>query len=42
MGSSLHRGPVEEPEGVRLLRLLRKKDNAYLGSFFLDPEDIKS
>ena len=29
-------------EGVRLLGLLREKENAYLGSFFLDPEDIKS
>jgi hypothetical protein len=27
-------------EGVRLLALLRKKENAYLGSLFLDPEDI--
>jgi hypothetical protein len=29
-------------ERVRLLGLLRGKENAYLGSFFLDPEDIKS
>jgi hypothetical protein len=29
-------------EGVHLLGLLRAKDNAYLGSFFLDPEDVKS
>jgi len=29
-------------EGVRLLGLLREKENAYLGSFFLDPEGIKS
>ena len=29
-------------EGVRLLGLLREKENAYLGSFFLDPVDIKS
>jgi hypothetical protein len=28
-------------EGARLLGLLRGKENAYLGSFFLDPEDIK-
>jgi len=27
-------------EGVRLLGLLREKENAYLGSFILDPEDI--
>jgi hypothetical protein len=27
-------------EEVRLLGLYRKKLNAYLGSFFLDPEDI--
>jgi len=29
-------------EGVHLLGLLREKENAYLGSFFLDPEDTKS
>ena len=29
-------------EGVRLLGLLRERENAYLGSFFFDPEDIKS
>jgi hypothetical protein len=29
-------------EGVRLLGLLKEKENAYLGSFFLDPGDIKS
>jgi hypothetical protein len=29
-------------EGVRLLGLLREKENAYLGSFVLDREDIKS
>ena len=28
-------------EGVRLLGLLREKEKAYLGYFFLDPEDIK-
>jgi hypothetical protein len=28
-------------EGVRLLGLLGEKENACLGSFFLDPEDIK-
>jgi len=27
-------------EGVRLLGLLRGKENAYLGSFVLDPQDI--
>jgi hypothetical protein len=29
-----------ELEGVHLLGLLREKENAYLDSFFLDPEDI--
>jgi len=29
-------------EGVRLLGLLREKENTNLGSFFLYPEDIKS
>jgi len=29
-------------EGVCLLGLLREKENAYLGFFFLDPEDNKS
>jgi len=29
-------------EGVRLLGLLIEKENAYLGSFILDPGDIKS
>ena len=29
-------------ERVRLLGILREKENAYLGSSFLDPEDIKS
>jgi hypothetical protein len=29
-------------EGVHLLVLLGEKENVYLGSFFLDPEDIKS
>ena len=28
-------------EGFRLLGILREKENAYLGSFFLDPEDVK-
>jgi hypothetical protein len=28
-------------EGVHLLGLLREKEKAYLGSFFLEPEDIK-
>jgi len=28
-------------EGVRLLGLVREKENAYLGSFFMDPENIK-
>jgi hypothetical protein len=41
-GSSPHRGSVGETGGVRLLGLLREKENAYLCSFFLDPEDIKS
>jgi hypothetical protein len=27
-------------EGAHLLRLLKEKESAYLGSFFLDPEDI--
>jgi hypothetical protein len=27
-------------EEVRLLAFLKEKENAYLGSFFLDPEDI--
>ena len=42
MGNSLHRGPFGEFEGVRLLGLLREKENAYLGSPSVDPEDIKS
>jgi len=29
-------------EGVHLLGLLREKENAHLGSFFLDPENNKS
>jgi hypothetical protein len=29
-------------ERVHLLGLLRVKQNAYLGSLFLEPEDIKS
>ena len=29
-------------ERVRLLGILREKENAYLGSFFLDPEEVKS
>jgi len=40
MGSWLHRGPVGEPGGVHLVGLLREKETAYLGSLFLDPEDI--
>jgi len=27
---------------MRNLRRLKEKENAHLGSFFLDPEDIKS
>jgi hypothetical protein len=42
MGSTLHRGPVGELGGVCLLGLLREKENAYLGSFSMDPEDIKT
>jgi hypothetical protein len=38
---SLHRGPVGEPGGVHLLGLLREKENTYLGSSSVDPEDIK-
>jgi len=38
--SSLHRGPAGEPGGVRLLGLLREKENAYLGSPSVDPEGI--
>jgi len=30
------------PEGIYLLELLTEKENAYLGSFSFDPEDIKS
>jgi len=41
MGSSLHRGPVGETGGVRLLGHLTEKENAYLGSFSVDPEGIK-
>jgi hypothetical protein len=41
MSSSRNRGPAGEPGGVRLLGHLSEKENAYLGSFFLDPEDIK-
>jgi hypothetical protein len=33
---------LREPGGVSLLGLLREKENAYLDSFLLDPEDIKS
>jgi hypothetical protein len=40
-GSSLHWAPVGETGQVRLLGLLREKENAYLGSFLLDSEDIK-
>ena len=42
MDSSLHRGPVGETGGVRLLALLIGKEKAYLGSFSVDPENIKS
>ena len=36
-------GPCKgEPGGVRLLGLLTEKEEAYLGSIFLKPEDIKS
>jgi hypothetical protein len=28
-------------KGIRLLGFWRKKENAYLGSFFVDPEAIK-
>jgi len=42
MASSLHRGPVGEPGGVCLLGLLIEEEDAYLGSFSMDPEDIKS
>jgi hypothetical protein len=42
MGSCLHRGPVGEPEGGSFTGTLeRKRENAYLVSFLLDPEDIK-
>jgi hypothetical protein len=34
--------PVGEPGGVLLPGLLIEKENAYLGSFSADPEDIKS
>ena len=42
MGSSLHWGPVEELGGFRLLGLLAEKENAFLGSSSVDPENIKS
>jgi len=35
-------GPVGKSGGVRLLGLLREKENAHLGSSFVEPEDIKS
>jgi len=41
MASSLHMGPVGEPGGVRLLRLLRDKENAYLGSFSWTQRTLK-
>jgi len=41
-GSFLCRGPVGGPGGVHLLGILRGKEHAYLGSFSMDPEDIKS
>jgi len=42
MGSSLHRSPIWEPGGVHLLGLSRVKEDAYLSSFSMDPEDIKT
>jgi hypothetical protein len=42
MRAALSIGPVGEPEGVRLLGLLREKGNAYVGSFSVDPDDIKT
>jgi hypothetical protein len=41
MGISLHRGSVGNLEWVCLPRFLKEKENAYLGSFVIDPEDIK-
>ena len=42
VGSSLHRGTAGEHVEVRLLGLLREKENANLGSSSVDPEDTKS
>ena len=42
MQLSLQRPCKGDPGGVRLLGLLREKENAYLGSSSVDPEDIKS
>jgi len=42
MGGSLHRDPVGEPGAVCFPGLLREKENAYLGSFSVDTEDINS
>ena len=39
MDISLHRGPVGDSGGGSFFKV---KENAYLGSFFLDPEDIES
>jgi hypothetical protein len=35
-------GPVGKPGEVCLLEILREKENVYLGSSSVDPEDIKS
>jgi hypothetical protein len=40
-GSSLHGGPVGEYGGVRLLGLLREKENSYLGSFSWTQRTLK-
>jgi hypothetical protein len=42
MGSSVHRGPVGEPGGVCLVGPLKEKEKAYLDSFSMDPEVIKT
>ena len=41
-GSSLHRAPVGETGGGSFTGNFLEKENAYLGSFFFYPEDIKS
>jgi len=41
MCSSLHRCPVGEPGGGSFTGTSEEKENVYLGSFFLYPEDIK-